>query len=48
MNVSKAVTDGDEPSECFADADSGRLPVPLTTLKLNGFGYRWIRLRFVP
>jgi len=48
VDVASAVTEGDAPSESFADADYGRLPLPLTTLKVNGFGYRWIRLRFIP
>jgi maltose alpha-D-glucosyltransferase/alpha-amylase len=34
------------PVEAFADADYGDLE--LDALKLNGWGYRWIRLEFVP
>jgi hypothetical protein len=36
----------DRPVEALADADYGDLD--LKELKLNGWGYRWIRLQFVP
>jgi hypothetical protein len=36
----------DAPVEAFADADYG--DVDLGRLKVNGWGYRWIRLDFVP
>jgi maltose alpha-D-glucosyltransferase/alpha-amylase len=36
----------DRPVESLADADYGDLD--LKDLKLNGWGYRWIRLQFVP
>ncbi len=36
----------DAPVEAFADGDYGDLD--LSQLKLNGWGYRWIRLQFVP
>ncbi len=36
----------DAPVEALADADYGDLE--LDDLELNGWGYRWIRLEFVP
>ena len=36
----------DAPAEAFADAEYGDLA--LGDLKLNGWGYRWICLEFVP
>lgn len=48
VDVSGAISEGDAPSESFSDADYGELPRPLTTLRINGLGYRWIRLRFIP
>lgn len=35
------------PVEAFADADYGQLD-DVSDLNLNGWGYRWIRLQFVP
>ncbi|MBV8194658.1 MAG: alpha-amylase family protein [Candidatus Dormibacteraeota bacterium] len=48
VDVTRALTAEDAPSESFADDDYGALPQPLVTLPINGYGYRWIRLRFVP
>jgi hypothetical protein len=45
--VTQALTEDDAPSESFADDDYGALPQPLATLRINGYGYRWIRLRFI-
>ncbi|MBV8444290.1 MAG: trehalose synthase, partial [Candidatus Dormibacteraeota bacterium] len=48
VDVTRALTAEDAPSESFADDDYGALPPPLGILRINGYGYRWIRLRFVP
>jgi maltose alpha-D-glucosyltransferase / alpha-amylase len=37
-----------EPVEVFSDQDYGRLDPAFATVALAGFGYRWIRLRFIP
>jgi maltose alpha-D-glucosyltransferase/alpha-amylase len=39
---------GGAPADAFADRSYGELDPSLARLELNGFGYRWIRLRFTP
>jgi maltose alpha-D-glucosyltransferase/alpha-amylase len=39
---------GDRPREVFSDAAYDELAPNLTGLRLNGYGYRWIRLRRSP
>ncbi|MFN2462802.1 MAG: hypothetical protein ABR573_02735, partial [Candidatus Dormibacteria bacterium] len=38
----------DRPAESFADAEYAALDGEMGRLKLNRWGYRWIRLRFTP
>ena len=38
----------DQPFEAFADGDYGELDPSLRELRVDGCGYRWIRVRFTP
>jgi len=38
----------DAPQEVFADRDYGPLDPSLEELRVEGLGYRWIRVRFTP
>jgi maltose alpha-D-glucosyltransferase / alpha-amylase len=38
----------DTPIESFADRDYGPLDPALSELRVEGFGYRWIRVRYTP
>lgn len=48
VDLGDRVRDAPTPVELFSDGDYGALPDPLARLRLEGWGYRWIRLRFTP
>ncbi len=45
VDLSGALSDGDEPLELFANEHYDSLEPPMDNLDLSGYGYRWFRLR---